>query len=626
MEILTYKNVYQIVGDQTSGSDECITKSQAVAIANEYRKSVTSNLSLYLDNEYIDRFAVEDKTDLSMLTFDSKTFNPASSATTLSTTAKSLDIDGLVIPYTATADVDWITDIKIDGDVITFNVTNNTGSQRVGHIIGTNSAGKSDTITITQEAADVALKYTYKLIAKNATGVPNITINGEQITPELSGDDYVYEYVLRATSESESIPSVPFTIANGGASSWTEDPSISVSPTSWDLSDGLTKQFTVSYSDTLYEKSWDIPSGTIPRDGSVTTTLTTSSHRQSPTVVYTTTDNAPDGSSFTYDTSDMSFSATASSTSAAPSNIKVAYNGVEVYVDVTYTPTLGPFYRWKNSNKVTYETNGETSDNLVYQKYYTKGGVEQDVTDETFTPSNRDVLYSAEDASGTETMSGIGLTWTWIQKANSRTTTSAILITEGTPMSSAGGTVKYIAEWRWRWLVGKSTAYAVGNTGELTYTYQENTSTSEETHTLRVPYSSSYAMFDDYGLTYPDATTTITQPPGSIHTTTVDVKANVSAKFVDTGGSLVNTVAITVDLREAVPFDVTVSGEFGIYDTVGEKHYSPYTVDIKAGSTSATSYCGNNFPDTSVLELALGTISPTSMAVNGITYNLTLQE
>lgn len=625
MEILTYKNVYQIVGDQTSGNNECITKSQAIAIADEYKKNVTSNLSLYLDNEYIDRFAVEDKTDLSMLKFDSRAFNPASSATTLSTTAKSLDIDGLVIPYTATADVDWITDIKVNGDTITFNVTSNPGSRRVGHIIGTNSAGKSDTITITQEAADITLKYTYKLIAKNATGVPNITINDEQITPELSGDDYVYEYVLRTTSESESLPSVPFTIANGGASSWTENPSISVSPTSWDLSDGLTKQFTVLYSDTLYEKTWDVPSGTIPRDGSTTTTLTTSSHQQSPIVAYTTTDNAPDGSSFTYNASDMTFSATASSTGAAPSNIKVSCNGAEAYIGVTYTPTLGPFYRWKNGNEIVYQTNGETSDNLVYQKYYTKGGVEQDITDETFTPSSKDVLYSAEDASGEETMSDTGLKWTWTQKANSRVGVGTILITEGSPLSSAGGTVKYIASWRWRWSVGESDAYAVGNTGELTYTYSKNTSTSEKAHTLRVPYSSSYAMLDDYGLTYPDATTTILQPPGSIYDKTVDVKANVSGEFVDVEGALVNTVAITVDLSEAVPFDVTVTGEYGTYDAEGEKGYAQFSVEIEAGNTSAVSYNGYNYADTSVLEFTLCTISPTSMDTNGVIYNLTLQ-
>ena len=69
MEILTYKKVYQLVGDSVSGTNECITKSAAVEIAQAHRKNVTSNLSQYLNNEYIDVFAVEDKPDLSTFSF-----------------------------------------------------------------------------------------------------------------------------------------------------------------------------------------------------------------------------------------------------------------------------------------------------------------------------------------------------------------------------------------------------------------------------------------------------------------------------------------------------------------------------------------------------------------------------
>lgn len=38
MEILTYKKVYQLVGDSASGTNECITKSAAVEIAQAHRK------------------------------------------------------------------------------------------------------------------------------------------------------------------------------------------------------------------------------------------------------------------------------------------------------------------------------------------------------------------------------------------------------------------------------------------------------------------------------------------------------------------------------------------------------------------------------------------------------------
>lgn len=161
-------------------------------------------------------FSVEDKPDLSELVFSTKSFGPTAQATTLSTTATSLDIDGHVVGYTATSDVDWITNIKINDNVLTFDVLGNTGAQRVGHIIGTNPASKSAKITITQEAYDAPLKYIYKFIAKNASGVPAITINGESITPALSGSDYVYEYILRVANESDAPSSVPFTITGGG--------------------------------------------------------------------------------------------------------------------------------------------------------------------------------------------------------------------------------------------------------------------------------------------------------------------------------------------------------------------------------------------------------------------------
>lgn len=1171
MEILTHRKIYQLVGDQASGSDECITKSQAVAIAQAYRKNITSNLSSYLDNEYIDIFAVEDKPDLSKLVFASKTFNPPATAATLTTTATSLDIDGFVIDYTATADVDWITDIVVDGATITFKVADNMGEQRVGHIIGVNSASKSDTIAITQEAYYAPYKYTYKIIAKNAESSPYITINGQVITPELDGGDYVYEYILRTSSESDALESVPFTIANGGATSWTEDPSISVSPTSWDLRDGLTKQFTVSYSDTLYEKAWDIASGTIPKNGSTTTTLTTSSRRQSPTVVYTTTDNAPDGSSFTYDRSGMSFSATASSTSAAPSNIKVAYNGAETYIGVMYTPdvyslewadgttsktatvgtnagtitetvvtkfndeeytgasisatanvdwitittsgnnvimsyiqntesanregivtvvddrgnsvtctvtqsfnswshtytlvatgagsqptmtingtvitpaasgntytatctisgtgtdtapsyvdwsisdgipsttwggynisvspntwnlasglsqsfsvtltqtgtryewgltsgtiacdntsstsinsystsrsgsnysvscpgsmtstqngmsftaaatstsntgsitvactesdasgefcsvkvyyeqsdylvwyssidtssvsftysggsktvtmktwqqwaiagtvygsvnsytetitcselksessrswtesfthdgqtrtvsctqsanykvytgtispssmaftweggsqnatmttwwwwagsdtthhnektytctvtvsqnangdsgtetfihdgvtksvswtqsakesetwpdwtsdmyyfywsngsttstriscafdynsttdsaydawyvvsgrkrtssygntqndatvgytgskgrpsgtntstssrsdsgflyqngsgkyiswvwsqkgkpestVLGPFYRWKSGSNFDFETIGGTK-SLNYEEYYTKDGVEQDVTTKTFSLT-KETLYSDTKATGSGTVSGTGLSYTWEQVANSRVTYGSITITEGASMSAAGGTVKYIASWGWYWEIGDHTKHAVGSSGTKTYTYAKNTSTTENTHLLLEGYKSSYATSDDYGLSYPTATYTLKQP-GS---TSTDIKVSVSVKYVY-GSTTDAGIQATATLSQSVPFNVSVSGEYYYYNNQGILQTNTFFCSIASGKTSATDqYEPSDIQVNKSIVINSIQVFPTSQTVNGVTYTL----
>ena len=61
MELLTYTDIYRIVGDNTSVSNEYITKSAAIQIADDNGYNVTSDLSQYLDNEYIDVFSVKTK-------------------------------------------------------------------------------------------------------------------------------------------------------------------------------------------------------------------------------------------------------------------------------------------------------------------------------------------------------------------------------------------------------------------------------------------------------------------------------------------------------------------------------------------------------------------------------------
>lgn len=61
MELLTYTDIYRIVGDNASVSNEYITKSAAIQIADDNGYNVTSDLSQYLDNEYIDVFSVKTK-------------------------------------------------------------------------------------------------------------------------------------------------------------------------------------------------------------------------------------------------------------------------------------------------------------------------------------------------------------------------------------------------------------------------------------------------------------------------------------------------------------------------------------------------------------------------------------
>lgn len=336
MEILTYKKVYQLVGDNTSGTNECITKSAAVQIAEDHRKNITSNLSQYLNNEYIDIFTVEDKPDLSAFSFANNRYNPQAAGNTYTTAVSSRDIDGNTIEYNATADVDWITDIVINSTEIKFKVTANMGDQRTGHITGSNATGKSDTITIIQEAKEANLDYTYSLVA-TCTSVPTVTINGIAITRyTTSGNTYTFQYTTRVRTESEAPESVDFTISGGGTGDTYNEGTLSISPTSWDLDDGLSKQFTVGYSRVKTTKTWDHATGTIARNGSTNVRLNTTTTKEYPTIDYTISDTHPSGQSFSHSKNGMKFTSTASSTSCTGS-ITVTYGSLSAITNVFYT-------------------------------------------------------------------------------------------------------------------------------------------------------------------------------------------------------------------------------------------------------------------------------------------------
>ena len=343
MEILTYKKVYQLVGDNTSGTNECITKSAAVQIAESHRKNVTSNLSQYLNNEYIDVFAVEDKPDLSAFSFAINRYNPQAAGNTYTTSVSSRDIDGNTIAYNATADVDWITDIVINSTEIKFKVTANIGDQRTGHITGSNATGKSDTITIIQEAKEANLDYTYSLAA-TCTSVPTVTINGISITNyTTSGNTYTFQYTTRVRTEDDAPASVDFTISGGGAGDTYSEGTLSISPTSWDLNDSLSQQFTVGYSRVKTTKTWDHTTGTIARNGSTSVKLDTTTATEYPTIDYTIRDTHPSGQSFSHSKNGMKFTSAASSTSCTGS-ITVTYGSLSATTNVFYTePTYDSY-------------------------------------------------------------------------------------------------------------------------------------------------------------------------------------------------------------------------------------------------------------------------------------------
>lgn len=376
MEILTYKKVYQLVGDNTSGTNECITKSAAVQIAESHRKNVTSNLSQYLNNEYIDVFAVEDKPDLSSFSFANNRYNPQAEGNAYITAVSSRDIDGNTIEYNATADVDWITDIVINSTEIKFKVAANMGDQRTGHITGSNATGKSDTITIVQEAKEADLDYTYSLVA-TCTSVPTVTINGTSITRyTTSGNTYTFQYTTRVRTESEAPASVDFTISGGGAGDTYNEGTLSISPTSWDLDDGLSKQFTVGYSRVKTTKTWDHTTGTIVRNGSTNVSLNATTATEYPTIDYTIRDTHPSGQSFSHSKNGMKFTSAASSTSCTGS-ITVAYGSLSATANVFYTEPVYDSYTYtvkafdtNTSGTPTIKINGQNATVAHEGNYY----------------------------------------------------------------------------------------------------------------------------------------------------------------------------------------------------------------------------------------------------------------
>lgn len=374
MEILTYKKVYQLVGDDASGTNECITKSAAVEIAQSHRKDITSNLSQYLNNEYIDIFSVEDKPDLSNFSFTNKGYNPQASGNTYTTSVSSRDIDGNTIPYNATSDVDWITNIVINGTEIRFTVSPNIGDQRTGHITGSNATGKSDTITIIQEAKEADIDCTYTLVA-TCDSVPTVTINGTSITRyTTSGNNYTFQYTVRVRTESEAPQSVGFTINGGGAGESYNDGTISLLPSSWSLNEGLSKQFTVNYSRVKTTKTWDNTSGTISRDGSVNVVLNASDTTEHPTIDYTISDTHVSGQSFSHSKDGMQFTSAASSVNCT-GTISVQYNGLKATSIVTYAEEFPSDWTYVFEYNIS-DTNGGSSTGTSWSRQYYANGQE----------------------------------------------------------------------------------------------------------------------------------------------------------------------------------------------------------------------------------------------------------
>lgn len=339
MELLTKKYVYQIVGESTVGSNECIIKSEALSLASKNRKNVTSDLSTYSSNEYIDKFEVEDMPDLRKFKFNKTAFQFGENGGNGTSGVVSTDIDGNDIAFTALANVDWVKVTKAQDNTVEFTVSNNTGNMRSAKISGTNSTGFTDTINIQQDAYTPQYSHTYTLRINGAASQPTkVVINNQEVTPVKQNDSYVCIYTYSSSNVDDAPSKVSYSIAGGLKSSEVTNVSTNVSPLSWNLDNGLTKTFAVSATETVRSYSWDYQAGVdnfISIDSEDVVEMTSNTSSRSTDLNYTV--STPNG--VTVVKSGMTFTATAGSTSNT-GTMTVTVNGKTYDIDITYDPAI----------------------------------------------------------------------------------------------------------------------------------------------------------------------------------------------------------------------------------------------------------------------------------------------
>lgn len=340
MELLTKKYVYQIVGESTVGSNECIIKSEALSLASKNRKNVTSDLSTYSSNEYIDKFEVEDMPDLRKFKFDKTAFQFGENGGNGTSGVVSTDIDGNDIAFTALANVDWVKVTKAQDNTVEFTVNSNTGNMRSAKISGTNSTGFTDTINIQQDAYTPQYSHTYTLLIYGAESYPTkVVINNKEVTPMKVNDTYYRCIYTYSSSNVDDAPSkVSYSIAGGLKPSEVTNVSTNVSPLSWNLDNSLTKSFTVTATETVRSYSWDYQAGVdnfINIDSQDVVEMISSTSSRSADLDYTV--STPNGVTATK--SGMAFTATAGSTSNT-GTMTVTVNGKTYDIDITYDPAI----------------------------------------------------------------------------------------------------------------------------------------------------------------------------------------------------------------------------------------------------------------------------------------------
>lgn len=181
MELLTYTDIYRIVGDNTSVSNEYITKSAAIQIADDNGYNVTSDLSQYLDNEYIDVFSVKTKEEFPDDLEHRWIEITPTDAGNFSETGGTISVTG---SYGLTGSLGTRKVVGYINDTITVgrNTTTSTKSGSKTYYYNDNpDTAPSATVTWTQDAHVEVFTYTYDL-----------KIGTEQ--NNLSNDDVIIQF------------------------------------------------------------------------------------------------------------------------------------------------------------------------------------------------------------------------------------------------------------------------------------------------------------------------------------------------------------------------------------------------------------------------------------------------
>jgi hypothetical protein len=208
-----------------------------------------------------------------------------------------------------------------------------------GSIIVTYGSLSATTNVFYTEPSYDSYTYTVKASDTNTSNTPTITINGHNAIVTHINGYYVGKITISDSATTSAPDSVSWSISGGTKDTEWNDYNVSLSPDSWNLDDNLTKEFSVSMYQSGTKYIWRTSSGTVAKNGEVSTDVTSSSTSHTGNSYSV---SGPSG--MTFSKNGTSFTATASSTESI-GTITVTCtesnaNGESASCNVIYNPAL----------------------------------------------------------------------------------------------------------------------------------------------------------------------------------------------------------------------------------------------------------------------------------------------